>query len=61
MNILLIKYVVKAEGTRPGGARGIYEHIPQLMCLNIYMLHTVVKARESRPGTPKRIYEYIPY
>ena len=52
MSIFLIRYVLKACGSRPGAPKMIYD---------IFLIRYVLKAQGSRPGAPKSIYEYIPY
>ena len=51
MNIFLIRCVLKAQGSRRGLPKRIYEYIPYWI---------ISKAQGSRPGASKRIYEYIP-
>ena len=52
MSTLLIRYVLKARGSKPWAPKRIYEYIP---------IRYVLKVWESIPWAPRRIYEYIPY
>ena len=72
MNIFLMRCFLKAERSRPGAPKRIYEYIPYKICLkslrgymDIFFIRFVSKVSESRPGAPKkiypRIYKYIPH